>query len=161
MTIHMERPSVPEYMTYGPRVSGRNGYMAAPIEQDSDLRARSSSSGVAGLRDRGRHSRSIGKAERFERLAEGRAVESRFAPLAPAVTRNGSQRDVRQRVEFEPHAEGVRIWNGESCNDAAGRGAVEFPTQSQRSVERMQTITAAALGIIAGFILFLFLLYAG
>ena len=161
MTTHMERLSVPEKATSERDIIQESGFGAERFEQVNGNRPRIGKQRVATLRDYGQRSREVGKEERFERLNAGRDEVRRFDTLSPVETRLASQRDPLSSVSFDRRTRGACMPTSARGIDKVQRGAFENAAPAQRSIERMQTITAAALGIIVGFILFLFLLYAG
>lgn len=161
MTIHMERPSVPEHVISDRQVVRRADLAVERSAQATSPAHQMDNAGVAALRERGRQNRAVGKADRFERLAAGRDTNTRFVCYAPVPPRLCTHRDTFSGVTFDRHSEDAYIPTHSRGSDNVRRGAVEIPASAQRSIERMQTISAAALGVIAGFILFLFLLYAG
>lgn len=161
MTIHMERPSVPEQMISDRQVVRRADLAVERSTQGTSPARQMDNADVAALRERGRQNRAVGRADRFERLAAGRDTNARFDRYAPVPTRLRSHRDTFSSVTFDRRSEDAYISTHSRSSDNVQRGAGEIPASAHRSIERMQTITAAALGLIAGFILFLFLLYAG
>ena len=160
MTIHMERPSVPEELTADRQNVRNSGLAVESFKQVADDRSRIDNATVAALRDHGLRSRSGTKAERFERLSVGRDAGRRFDRYTSVAKWGASERHLFSSANFDRMAPDVCIPTSARGSDSVRREAVDFRAPAQRSIERMQTITAAALGVIAGFVLFLFLLYA-
>lgn len=161
MTIHMERLSVPEEATSDREFIQKSGIGVDRFEQLNGKGSRIGKERVAMLRDHGQRNRAVGKDERFERLNAGRNEVRRFDTLSPVEDRLASQREFLSSVSFDRRAGGACMPASARGMGKVQRGTVENAAPAQRSIERMQIITAAALGIIAGFILFLFFLYAG
>lgn len=161
MTIHIERLSVPEKATSGGEIFQKSSVGVDRFEQVNGNRSRIAKDRVATLRNYGQRNRAVGKDERFERLNAGRNEVRRFDTLPPVEDRLASQREFLFSVSFDRRAGGACMPASARGMGKVQRGTVEYAAPAQRSIERMQIITAAALGIIAGFILFLFFLYAG
>ena len=161
MTIHIERHSVPQSMNPGTRQVTHTEVPVPDTTAIGHLNRRQDHGGVEALRDHGRRIRAVGKADMLERLAVVRNSAPTADSLGASTRRQQVERNFRSWDRFarpvpeEDHRPRARRIDSRQC------GADEIPAQTQRSIERMQTVTAAALGVIAGFVLFLFLLYAG
>lgn len=155
MTLHMERHSVPtnavsEFDTSFPLVN-ELGFIGS--------RSRVGAEQISSLREHGRQTRAASRADRFERMA-----------IERSSLRGGTALGSLDRKTLGPSREAHR--STATVRDAgfyvsglgtSARGSLHeadrMAAQTRRSIEHMQTITAAALGVLAGFVLFLILLY--
>lgn len=158
MTLHMERHSVPS--DYSVEQNGRKSSVDALAFIGS--RARVSPEQLASLREHGRQSRASSRADRFERMALERSSSTQLRTASKRRTQNCTESARRIERQNLSHTE---FWTSTRPASEVARSTVRDNDRraaiTQRSVENMQTVTAAALGVIAGFILFLIVLYAG